>query len=326
MSIKLYSNESTKALIRSLISKGREPHSIAICGDKGQGKKAMASYIAAALLCENGNGEPCGHCKSCRMISNGVHPDFITVKPNENGNYKVDDIRAVVSDAVTKPNEGRFKVYLIPDLDRSGNTLVQVQNILLKLIEEPPEHCVMILTAASKEVFLETVVSRVLCLRTEPCTIDNSRELLKSQGYTDEQIDNAVSFGKGNIGRCVEYLEDPIFAESIRIADECMTAVCENDEYGLAHALFAADGKKPLLRQVLLMLKEGFHDACIIRAGAKDGVDCVIPSAHRIAEKFLTNECMDMYKEVSEHIIKLDSNANLQLTVNSLTAKLFNDR
>ena len=74
MSVKLYSNEDTKALIKSLINKGREPHSIAICGDKGQGKKTMARYIGAALLCEKGDGEPCGKCKSCKSIHYHIYP------------------------------------------------------------------------------------------------------------------------------------------------------------------------------------------------------------------------------------------------------------
>ena len=57
-----------------------------------------------------------------------------------------------------------MKVYIIPDLDLSVNTVIQVQNILLKVIEEPPEHTAIILTARSKEIFLPTIISRVLSL------------------------------------------------------------------------------------------------------------------------------------------------------------------
>ena len=110
------------------------------------------------LLCESGGEKPCGHCRSCRMLKHNAHPDFITAKANENGNYQVETIRSLVSDAVIKPNEGRFKVYLIPDLDRSVSTSVQVQNILLKLIEEPPPHCIVILTAETKQTFLKTII------------------------------------------------------------------------------------------------------------------------------------------------------------------------
>ena len=307
MSIELYSNNETKLLIKSLISKCREPHSIAICGDKGLGKKAMARYIGASLLCENGKGEPCGNCKSCRMLSKGVHPDFIVVKANENGNYQVDVIREMVTDAVTKPSEGKFKVYLIPDLDKSLNTAVQVQNILLKLIEEPPEHCIIILTAASKEIFLETVISRVLCLRVEPCRTEDSRNYLTAKGeYASEDIEKAVAFGGGNIGKCEDFLSDPIFAQAMEIAEKCRVAIENNDEYGLLVALYEADGKKALFRQVLILLQEAIRNACLNSDG-------------RLTEQ----EYLKLYDILSQTLTRLNANANQTLTANALAAEIF---
>ncbi len=324
MGIELYSNNDVKALIKSLITKKREPHSIAVCGDRGLGKKAMARYIAASLLCEQNNGEPCGKCKACRMMAHGVHPDFIEIKSNDNGNYQVDVIREMVSDAVVKPNEGRVKIYLIPDLDRSANTAVQVQNILLKLIEEPPEHCVIILTAASKEIFLQTVISRVLCLRVSPCSKEDSVDFLKKAGnYSSEEIENAVDFGGGNIGKCIEFLEDKTVAESIGIAENCFTAILNNDEYGFLKSLFSADGKKQLFRRVLMLLSEGFCNACLVRSGYDRESGCLSEQAKLLAERISEDDCERLYEIVYQHLNKLESNANLGLTTNCLTAAIF---
>ena len=52
MNYRIYGNESSKELIRNMITKGREPHSIIIHGERGLGKKKLAFYTAAALLCE----------------------------------------------------------------------------------------------------------------------------------------------------------------------------------------------------------------------------------------------------------------------------------
>lgn len=307
MGIDLYSNADTKALIKSLITKGREPHSIAVCGDDGSGKKTMAGYIAASLLCEENDGEPCGKCKSCKMISKGVHPDFIVVNSNDNGNYQVDVIREMVADAVIKPNEGKFKVYLIPDLDRSMNTNVQVQNILLKLIEEPPSHCIIILTAVSKEIFLETVISRVLCLRTASCTADECKAYFKSKKeYNTEDIEKAVAFGGGNIGKCVDFLCDPIFSQAMEIAERCMDAIESNDEYGLLLALYNTEGKKALFRQILIFMQEIMHKSCITSGG-------------RLNEQ----ECLKLYDIFSKSLLKLNANANQTLTANALAAEIF---
>ena len=65
------------------------------------------------------------------MVMHGTHPDIINVQANANGNYIVDDsIRPIVADSAVMPNESRYKVYIIPDLDRSVNTAVAVQNII----------------------------------------------------------------------------------------------------------------------------------------------------------------------------------------------------
>lgn len=321
---RLYSNESTKALIKSLIIKGREPHSIAICGDKGQGKRAMAKYIGSALMCEQNSGEPCGKCKACRMIEKGVHPDFITINANDNGNYQVDVIREMVADAITKPNESRVKVYVIPDLDRSINTAVQVQNILLKLIEEPPEHCVIILTANSKEIFLETVISRVLTINVTPCTIEESEEFLKDCGkYSDSDIKKAIAFGGGSIGRCIEFLENPMYAQALEIAENCFDGICKYDEYGFLKTIFDADGKKPLLRQVLLILGEAFRDACVLRAGGECQQGIIYEKSRYASGIFSEADCIRRFDIIDSALEKLNANGNLALTINDLTARLF---
>ena len=210
----IYGNSEPRRLVSEMIKKKREPHSIMIHGEKGLGKKTLARWIAAALLCERQTGEPCGICRTCRMIADGAHPDVMVAKANSNGNYIVDDsIRPIVAEAPVAPNEARMKVYIIPDLDLSVNTVIQVQNILLKVIEEPPEHTAIILTARSKEIFLPTIISRVLSLGMTSVTEAESMECLQEKypAVVPALISEAVSAGRGNIGRCVEYLELPVF-------------------------------------------------------------------------------------------------------------------
>ncbi|MGN1132834.1 MAG: ATP-binding protein [Oscillospiraceae bacterium] len=327
MSITLYSNDSTKALIKSFIKKGREPHSIAIFGEKGQGKKTMASYIAAALLCESGEGEPCGKCKSCRMIAQNAHPDFITAQANENGNYTLESIRSIVSDAVIKPNESKYKIYLIPDLDKSGNTLIQVQNTLLKLIEEPPAHCIIILTAVSRELFLPTILSRVISLNVCPCTSEQSREYLTASGkYDTESIDKAVLFGEGSIGRCVDYLENPLFSQAVEIAGEAADSIALGDEYSALKALFSAESNKEMLKQIFLLLEEAFRDSAVMAEGVRSTIGCLREQSERIAEKCSIRECEGFYQAAKEGLTKLKANANKGLTINAFITEIFTGR
>ena len=230
----IYGNSEPRRLVSEMIKKKREPHSIMIHGEKGLGKKTLARWIAAALLCERQTGEPCGICRTCRMIADGAHPDVMVAKANSNGNYIVDDsIRPIVAEAPVAPNEARMKVYIIPDLDLSVNTVIQVQNILLKVIEEPPEHTAIILTARSKEIFLPTIISRVLSLGMTSVTEAESMACLQEKypAVAPALISEAVSAGRGNIGRCVEYLEHSQFFDSVKLARGLCDAMCGGNEY-----------------------------------------------------------------------------------------------
>ena len=106
----LYSKDTAVTVIRRMVANDRLCHAFILCGEKGVGKKTLAKYMAAQILCERGTGIPCGECKSCRMIKNGAHPDFITVTPRgKTGNYLADDLRAVISDSSVGYQSGTEK-------------------------------------------------------------------------------------------------------------------------------------------------------------------------------------------------------------------------
>ena len=320
--MKLYSNENNKRLISLMTTKGREPHSVIITGERGSGRRTLARYLAASVMCEKHSGEPCGVCKSCRMIKDGNHPDLITAAANENGNYKLDDIRQLVSDSVIKPNEGSFKVYVIPDFDRSVNTAVQVQNVLLKFIEEPPPHCIVILTSATKEIFLPTVLSRCIILGTEHCSRRDAEEWLTlAGGFGQDDIIRAVSCCGGNFGRCLEFLNGGDLPAAFEYAKQTAEAIMSADEYLILKILTACE-KKPVLRQTLVFLSEMLRGAAVMSLGLTPEDCCWEKGASRLAEKLGGEKAQSLYDTVTGYIGRIDANCNQSLTVNSLTGEL----
>lgn len=328
MSMKIYGNENAVKLVSEMIRKGREPHSIIIHGEKGLGKKTFAKYIAAQLMCEQGKGVPCGRCKSCRMLEDDCHPDFTMVRPNANGNYIVDEaIRPIVYDAVIMPNEGNMKVYVIPDLDMSVNTFIQVQNILLKLIEEPPAHVAVILTARSKEIFLPTVISRTLSLGMIRVSDPQSADFLQNNFPDKSQRDiaEAVSAGGGNIGRCSDYLNRTQFYSSAVIAREIAGAAASGSEYGILKAFALAEGKKPLLREAVYLFSEIVRDSCVYRLegrGAALALGCDRENAARLSNVLTAAGAAELYDLLCDYIGRIDANCNLTLTANSLAGQI----
>lgn len=319
----LAGNEGLKRTVGNMILKGREPHSVIITGEYGLGRKTAAKYMAAAMLCEHGSGEPCGKCRHCKKAIDGLHPDIINVTPNENGNYAVDDIRAVVSDAIVTPNEGRVKVYIVPDIDRSKITGEQVQNILLKLIEEPPDHTVMILTADSKDAFLQTILSRTVAFGVAPCSREECAQYLGTLGkYEYNDIANAVDSSGGNIGRCIDYLEKGMAYRSAQCAADIARALTGGDEYELLKAVNESDKTKGLLRETLVALSMIARDSAAIALGCEQTLGASYECARAMSARFGALRSEHIYNEVCSFIKKLDSNCSKALVINGLSARL----
>jgi DNA polymerase-3 subunit delta' len=321
--IDLCENKKSVELTSSMIKKHREPHSIIICGEHGLGKKQIAKVVAAQLMCEKGDGEACGECRSCRLIEHGTHPDFITVKANENGNYKIEDIRAVTSDAYVSPSEGRYKIYLIPDLDRSVQTLLQIQNTLLKLIEEPPDSTVIILTAKSKEIFLDTIISRTVHLQAEEVPPAAAQAHLMKIGIGSAEAEEAVRRSGGNIGKCIQYVQDENLRRLAKYAADAAMAVAKKDEYALLLAFSGCDGKKDSLYTLLIYMQRIIRDACRIRVGAEPERIFSQEICRSLSVSCSAKRLADIYDILVDYNRRLAGNSLAPVVVNALTAKLF---
>ena len=168
--------------------------------------------IATALMCKSATetGAACRTCKDCIKSFAGTHPDIFVLRKKS---VSVNDIRDLRTNAYLSPHEGDKKVFI---LDNIGEYNIQSQNALLKVLEEPPKNVFFILTAASKNSVLPTVLSRVCTLT--PKNHDKSyyknivtstfsenmseevkelaAEYLEVYGITDIDADMSASFEK----------------------------------------------------------------------------------------------------------------------------------
>ncbi len=125
-------------------------------------RRERARSLAAAMVCTEGGGSPCGACRDCRKVASGIHPDVIGVErfmeeKDLGGEIKVAAVRALRADAFIKPNEAARKVYLI---DRADALNLSAQNALLKLLEEGPAYAAFVLMTDRVGALLETIRSR----------------------------------------------------------------------------------------------------------------------------------------------------------------------
>ena len=137
-------------------------HAVLLSGS-GEAVKERSRELAAAVLCEGGGPKPCGHCRHCRKVFRGIHPDVTMIelgldkKGRTRREITVDQIRDLGKDAAVLPNEAAGKVYIFPEADAMN---VPAQNAFLKLLEEPPAWVTFLLCTANPERLLPTVRSR----------------------------------------------------------------------------------------------------------------------------------------------------------------------
>lgn len=170
-------------------------HAWLFTGPPGSGRSVAARAFAAALQCPDAG---CGHCDDCHQTLAGSHADVAVVTP-EGLSLKVDEVRRIVEHSSRAPTRGRWQVTLIEDADRMQD---YGSNALLKSIEEPPPHSVILLCAPSVDDLLPTIRSRcrLVPLRTPPAAAV-ARVLIERDGVDPAMAAFAARAAQGHIGR-----------------------------------------------------------------------------------------------------------------------------
>ena len=172
-------------------------------GPPGSGRSIAAKAFAAALQCATGDG--CGHCQECGQALAGAHPDVALIVP-EGLSIGVKDARRIILRSAHAPTRGRWQVTLIEDADRLTD---DASNALLKALEEPPPHSVLLLSAPSAEDLLPTIRSRcrLARLRTPPAEAV-ARVLVERDGVDPAMAAFAAQAAQGHIGRAKRLATD----------------------------------------------------------------------------------------------------------------------
>jgi DNA polymerase-3 subunit gamma/tau len=90
-------------------------------------------------------------------------------------NRGVDEVQALLEQAVYKPVQGRFKVFMIDEVHMLTNTAF---NAMLKTLEEPPEYLKFVLATTDPQKVPVTVLSRCLQFNLRPMAPETIREHL----------------------------------------------------------------------------------------------------------------------------------------------------
>ena len=134
-------------------------HALMITGIDGIGKRAFCQWLAEALLCnERTDKGACGRCDACRQLLADAHPDYLAVLPEgANAGIKIDAVRDLLEWLQLTASQNSYRVALLNDANGLNR---HSANSLLKTLEEPAEHVVLILGAERIGALPATVRSR----------------------------------------------------------------------------------------------------------------------------------------------------------------------
>jgi DNA polymerase-3 subunit delta' len=184
-------NARVVMVLQRMLSSGRIPHALLFAGQKGVGKFTLATLFARAVNCEQGQGEICGRCRNCRALeavenlpaleeaalaARGSsspeavplilrpHPSVSVLVPD--GAYiRVAQMKYVVRQAYRVPTGARRNLFLI---DQAERLRFDFADVLLKVLEEPPEHTTLILVTSAPFELRPTIRSRCISLFFAP--------------------------------------------------------------------------------------------------------------------------------------------------------------
>jgi DNA polymerase-3 subunit delta' len=205
---------------RRILRAGRLASTYLFVGPEGIGKRRFALELAKTLLCQAANRaafEPCDRCESCRLFEAGTHPDLelIGLLPDKSelaiaqfvGDDEHRNQNGLCHRISLRPFLGGRRVAIIDDADHFNQASA---NCLLKTLEEPPPHSLLILIGTSLGRQLPTIRSRAQVVPFRPLSESDVQQILLSESIASDArlAANLAAASGGSVSQARE-LADP---------------------------------------------------------------------------------------------------------------------
>jgi len=362
MSLKeVYCQDKAISVLQHAFAGGRLAHACIFAGAEGVGKLKTAREWAKLLLCADvirreQFADSCGRCQSCRLLEAGSHPDFHLVykelreftaagrgKPAPI-NLPIDVIREFLIDKVpTRPSLSSRKVFVVREAQKLN---AASQNALLKVLEEPPEYCCIILLCTRLQQLLPTIKSRCQIIRFGPVAEEKIIEKLEQMGLPCVQAAYFARLAQGSLGLAcqwgrlessgaelyriktgiVEGLSTSRYADALDLAEQFLT------EAKKIAAIWSKMGKNTSktdlnrrgLKTILLILVSVLYDTMKIGAAGQSKIinSDQLKVIEALAEKWEPEQAAQKIATAHQAMRRIDASVNEKLIFEQLLLNL----
>jgi DNA polymerase III subunit delta' len=322
----IYGNQQAQARLERAALGDAVSHAWLLTGPAGIGKSTLALEFARLLQCtgrDPASGEPCGVCASCRKIAHGNHPDVTVIEPEKGKRtLGVDIVREMIRLASLSPSEGRWRIFVIPDIERMA---LAGANALLKTLEEPAPGVVLLLTSSEPETLLPTVLSRCQVVPMLPLTPDEIAHALTEQWQLpDDDARTLAALANGRLGWAARATEKPELREQrIHELEEIASlASAPRDERLRRAGAFGTDVESA--RRVLELWTLWWRDVVLAAGGASHLAlsGDLRKRAERLGARLGLERAQVFMRALLGAQLALEANANPRLTMEVLALDL----
>jgi len=204
---------TARRIVRQGMERKRMGRTLLIHGPSGAGKDRFVDDLLALFFCADPDTtvRPCNACRGCRDGRARSHPDLVIGSPEGwreqkySGESIVASARRWLLEAAGAPVVAERRVLLIEHADRAGE---QIQNALLKALEEPTDRHAFILVVDEPSGLLPTIRSRCQPLRIGPVAREELvAYLMDVVRLPADQADAVARLSNGLVGTAVALVE-----------------------------------------------------------------------------------------------------------------------
>lgn len=306
----------------------RVPHAMLFCGTDGVGKSLVAEAMAAAILCHAPvNNQACGHCKACRALAAGTHPDFFQIQPESETKaapaIRIEAVRKLQEEIARIPLLSERRVVIMQEADKMNEAAA---NCLLKTIEEPSGQIVFILLTSRPSALLDTIISR--CMRVEFGILQPEElvAILHQQGIEEPLAGKLASIADGSVSKALAMQDEELLNLQTQAFDLASAAGTLGVEQLLQLAKEMSNHSRERLIQWLGFLAMIYRDLLILYSGS--GLPLYnqsdIDRLSSLLNKYHQQELLQLLQLVQDYQKRLGSNVNTQLCLEGFLIRINN--